>query len=75
MTYCTFEAGEELYITKLDANHAVAGDEPATVLSVMHSKENGEWVCCWVEYPDRPVRYQRNGKVLPREQIFLHHTC
>ena len=30
-----------------------------------HTKAGGEWVCCWVEYPNRPVRYQRNGAVLP----------
>ena len=75
MNYNTFEQGEELYISKLDANHAVAGDEYAVVIEVGHTKDDGEWVCCWVEYPERPVRYQRNGAVLPREQIFLHHTC
>jgi hypothetical protein len=72
-----FEPGETVYIDKIDHGHAVAGREEAVVIEATRTKENdaGHWTMCWVEYPHRSVRYQRNGAVLPREQLWLHNDA
>jgi len=70
-----FEQGEKLYLTKIDSATAVAGSETAVVLSVCSHQPREGYTLCWVEWPNKPIRYQRNGAVLPREQIFIHNAA
>ena len=75
MSNWVFEAGEELYLTKTDSATAVPGTEPAVIVLVSSHQPREGYTLCWVEWPNKPMRYQRNGAVLPREQLFIRNDA
>lgn len=48
--------------------------EEAVIVGVSdssHHELGATHTLCWIEWAERPVRYQRNGAVLPRAQVWV----
>tara|TARA_B100002019_G_C20792911_1_gene367473 strand:- start:165 stop:422 length:258 start_codon:yes stop_codon:yes gene_type:complete len=73
-------AGNIIFVTQVES-HLVAGSdmngEEAVIIELLdstHSELGATHTLCWIEWADRPVRYQRNGAVLPRTQVWVPNT-
>jgi hypothetical protein len=72
------EVGQTIYVTQVESHLVVEGvnarAEEAVVIDVLdssHHELGATHTLCWIEWNDRPVRYQRNGAVLPRTQVWV----
>lgn len=73
----TLTPGNIIFVTQVES-HLVAGadmnGEEAVIIDVLdstHHELGATHTLCWIEWADRPVRYQRNGAVLPRTQVWV----
>ncbi len=72
--------GNIIFVTQVES-HLVAGGidldvnaEEAMIIELLdstHHELGATHTLCWIEWADRPVRYQRNGAVLPRTQVWV----
>ena len=64
---------ESHLVTGADITTCMNGEEAVIIelLDSTHSELGATHTLCWIEWADRPVRYQRNGAVLPRTQVWV----
>mgnify|MGYP001196248923 CR=1 FL=1 len=68
--------GNIIFVTQVTSGLVEQADingEEATIIELCDGDSTlvATHTLCWIEWADRPVRYQRNGAVLPRTQVWV----